>query len=423
MRVLFTSLRVTSHFLPLVPFVEACRRCGHEVAVAAPAELAERVEKTGAAFLPFDHPGDAGLGPIWARMRQASAVEGMQVVIGEIFAGACAKFALPGLLASMERWRPSIVVRESQEYAAIVAAEKFGIPHARVAITGRGAENQLLSIAAPAVDAHRVGLGLSLDPLGERIRNEATLTMFPASFEPPDSSPVLRFRAPRKDVAPLPDWWGSQAGPFVYATLGTVAGNMESRHSAYRVLVDALAGLPIRVLLTIGADVPLEALGEVPSTIHVERFVPQDEVVPHAAAVVCHGGSGTVIGTLAAGVPHGGGAPVCGSAVQRRARRGGGRGPRRATSPFGCGRSARPCPACSTKAPSGPPPAASRTRSPPCRRWMPRAWSSRRWRGPGRPPSRRPRARAIGVNPVAITRWSLSPPRRTKAAPLAAAPA
>ena len=40
-----------------------------------------------------------------------------------------------------------------------------------------------------------------------------------------------------------------------------------------------------------------------PANVHVERFVPQDDVLPHAQAVLCHGGSGTVLGALAAGVP------------------------------------------------------------------------------------------------------------------------
>jgi len=35
----------------------------------------------------------------------------------------------------------------------------------------------------------------------------------------------------------------------------------------------------------------------------VERFVPQAAVTPRVAAVVSHGGSGTVLATLAAGVP------------------------------------------------------------------------------------------------------------------------
>jgi UDP:flavonoid glycosyltransferase YjiC (YdhE family) len=37
--------------------------------------------------------------------------------------------------------------------------------------------------------------------------------------------------------------------------------------------------------------------------VHVARWVPQVDVMPHAAAIVCHGGSGTVGAGLAAGVP------------------------------------------------------------------------------------------------------------------------
>jgi UDP-N-acetylglucosamine:LPS N-acetylglucosamine transferase len=307
-RTLFTSLRTTSHFLPLVPFIEACRRRGHEVAVAAPRDLAERVAKTEAAFFPVGHPGDEGLRPIWARLRGVSEGEATRIVIGEIFAGVSAAAALPDLLAAIETWRPSVVVRESQEYAAVVAAEKLGVPHLRVAITARASDAELLAIAAPPVDGHGRGVGLSPDPSGERIRGETTFTLFPASLEGPivELSPARRFRPARKEPSPLPlaDWWGARpAAPLVYLTLGTVAGGMEAARSAYRVALDAVAGLPIRVLLTIGAELPVETLGDVPSNVHVERFVPQDDVFPHASAVFCHGGSGTVLGTLAAGVP------------------------------------------------------------------------------------------------------------------------
>jgi MGT family glycosyltransferase len=85
--------------------------------------------------------------------------------------------------------------------------------------------------------------------------------------------------------------------------MGTVEGGFEMLRSAYRTILDALVDLPARVLLTVGGDLALESLGEVPAHVHVERFVPQDEVLPHAAAVVCHGGSGTMLGAAAAGVP------------------------------------------------------------------------------------------------------------------------
>jgi hypothetical protein len=302
--VLFTSLREKSHFLPLVPFIGALQRRGHVVGVSAPADFAERVHALGAEFLPFGHPGEEGLGPIWARMRDATGDALMTLAVGELFAGACAGAAVPGLLEIVERWKPDVVLRESCEFAGLVAAEKLGVRHARIAIFGQKWEADIVSLAATPVDHHGRAVGLAPDPGGERIRNEVALTLFPQSFEAAQPVGALhRIRLPRKDAPPLPDWWGSPQGRFVYVTLGMVAGGVERARVAYRAAIDALAELEVRALLTVGTDLPLDALGELPPNVHVERFVPQDDVIPHAAAVVCHGGSGTVLGALAAGVP------------------------------------------------------------------------------------------------------------------------
>ena len=40
-----------------------------------------------------------------------------------------------------------------------------------------------------------------------------------------------------------------------------------------------------------------------PSNVRVETWVPQHDVLAHAEAVVCHGGSGSMIGALEAGRP------------------------------------------------------------------------------------------------------------------------
>src|SRR5204862_6738478 len=45
------------------------------------------------------------------------------------------------------------------------------------------------------------------------------------------------------------------------------------------------------------------ALGDIPANVHVEQWVPQRDVLARASALVCHGGSGTLRGGLAAGVP------------------------------------------------------------------------------------------------------------------------
>jgi MGT family glycosyltransferase len=70
--------------------------------------------------------------------------------------------------------------------------------------------------------------------------------------------------------------------------------------AAYRLALDAVAELPVRVLLTGARDLDL---GVVPPNVHVEAWVPQADVLAYASAVICHGGSGTTLGALAAGLP------------------------------------------------------------------------------------------------------------------------
>ena len=61
--------------------------------------------------------------------------------------------------------------------------------------------------------------------------------------------------------------------------------------------------LPLRLLVTVGRDRDPAELGPLPANVRVERWVPQADLMPHVAAMVCHGGSGTVTMGLAGGVP------------------------------------------------------------------------------------------------------------------------
>jgi MGT family glycosyltransferase len=133
--------------------------------------------------------------------------------------------------------------------------------------------------------------------------------MLPEAVELPTApiaQVVRRFRTelPRT-VSPLPDWWPGNDDPLVYLTFGSVtaAAHLPYFPGIYRAAIDALAPLPIRLLVTIGAARDLSELGPLPDNVQVEQWIPHDVVTPRADVVVCHGGYGSTFGTLAHGVP------------------------------------------------------------------------------------------------------------------------
>ena len=90
---------------------------------------------------------------------------------------------------------------------------------------------------------------------------------------------------------------------MIYLTFGTVAGGLGTARSAFRFAIDAVEGLDARILVTTGMGFDRRLLGEVPPNVVVESWVPQASVFPFASLVLCHGGSGTTYGALAAGLP------------------------------------------------------------------------------------------------------------------------
>jgi len=95
-------------------------------------------------------------------------------------------------------------------------------------------------------------------------------------------------------VAELP------ARPTVYQTLGKVNGG---RADVVAPFVHGLADAPVNLIVTVGLDGDPESLGPLPTNARVERYVPQTLLLPRCAAVIFHGGSGTMVSALAHGLP------------------------------------------------------------------------------------------------------------------------
>jgi UDP:flavonoid glycosyltransferase YjiC (YdhE family) len=308
MRVLMTTKAGAGHFGPLIPFARAFQRAGADVLVAAPREAAPMVRAEGLPLWAFDDPPAGERDAIFAEVRRMGAeVSTVRRVVGDIFARIDARAAFPGILAACRAWGPDVVVSEITEFAGPLAAEAAGVPSAAVGISQQGKEERAIPAIVGALDELRARFGLAPDPGAGRLLRRPYMTLLPAALEDPATParfPALRFRQARPAVRRYPLYGGpADDRPLVYLTFGSVAPTMDFFPGLYRAAIDALAGLPARLLVTVGRDRDPAALGPLPANVRVERWVAQADLMPHVAAMVCHGGSGTVTMGLAGGVP------------------------------------------------------------------------------------------------------------------------
>ncbi|GLZ43269.1 glycosyltransferase [Actinokineospora sp. NBRC 105648] len=299
MRVLVASTEGAGHVGPLVPVADAFARCGHEVLFFGPPRLAGRVGGHALRAGPESPPS----AEFRARLDNASPAEAAVLVGREYWGRLCTALMLPVLEDLCREWRPDLVLRETCEYPSAIAAERLGVRHAQVAISAAAVEETSLRIAEPALEPYSAGIV-------ERVRQAPYLTRFPPSLDPSPFPITIRFHegehaqpsrsatTDSEDGQPPPGGRGGGAGE-VYVTFGSVAGGLPIGRRVFGTAVAAVAGLP--ALITTGHGGP--DLGPLPPRVRVAAWVPQAEALAPAAVVVCHGGSGTVFGALAAGVP------------------------------------------------------------------------------------------------------------------------
>jgi MGT family glycosyltransferase len=171
----------------------------------------------------------------------------------------------------------------------------------------KGIESRLWHKGLPALNAARDAIGLG--PLGsvpEQLdRMDRVLVMTSRWFDfaaitggrLPEN---LRYVGPHLELGPVSTRpHDSDAGsPLVLVSASTIYQGQEGFLDR---VVTALGTLPVRALVTTGHAVTVA--GPVPANVEVVEWVPHSTVLPKAAAVITHGGHGTVMASLAHGVP------------------------------------------------------------------------------------------------------------------------
>src|SRR4051812_22269276 len=319
--------------------MRALVRAGHDVAALADPVLRPDVEDAGATWRSWteaphkeSYSPDEDLARDWEARTPLDAFRRFR---DGIAFGPAARYARD-TAAEIERRRPDAVVGSILMFGGQAAAEAAGVPQAVLMTTcfcvpGTGAAPYGSGWAPPRsgpgrvrqalmdrmavrlwgkgrdpLNAARAELGLApvAHPFDQMFHAERFLVLTSRAFDfPVPHLPAnVRYVGPRLED---PVWstggWSPPPGDAPLVLVGLSSTYM-AQEGTLRRIVDALGGLPVRAVVTLGPaldDVTIPA----PANVHVVRCAPHAEVLRHAAAAVGHGGHGTTIKALAAGVP------------------------------------------------------------------------------------------------------------------------
>ncbi|MFI8364938.1 nucleotide disphospho-sugar-binding domain-containing protein [Streptomyces sp. NPDC085612] len=298
MRILFTGPPSAGHLFPMIPTAQALRAAGHEVLFAS----AQPLNALRQAGFPVVEIGD---GRTLREMFEESLGDEVGYVAHDMTtdqildraARGFAQVARPtvaGLLDVAETWGADLLVLDSFQAAAPLVAAKLKIPSviqnfgptpglgmvARLAAHFTEVyEKYEVSGPAPATPLNIVPASLGGDPGGLRMR-----------YLPYNGGGIV----PVELLRPA-------GRPRVAVTLGTVLTEMDGVRAITR-LTEAAASVDAEFLLAVG-DADLAPLGTLPDNVRPLPWVPLAELLTASDALVHHGGSGTLLTALQAGLP------------------------------------------------------------------------------------------------------------------------
>jgi UDP:flavonoid glycosyltransferase YjiC (YdhE family) len=295
LNILFVTWNGTGNLPPELTLARHLARRGHDVRVLAHSSLRPRIEAATLRLLPHDRLPDlygrdgfsASPDPWWNDVF-FSPVSGDDVA------------------TALDREPADVVVVDCLLWGDAAASEAAGVP--------------------PVIFVHTLYGRFVGDLSGEGLRDRVgTLNRarsrwgLPPVAEPRqawDTSPCVLVASVRAldlpspaanvvHVGPLRDDEGAAMGHVPRGRPLVVISFSTSRFAPARLVqsvLDALAELPVQGLLTTGEHLDRAAL-TVPHNVAVERYVPHSMVMSQADLVITHGGHGTVMAALRAGVP------------------------------------------------------------------------------------------------------------------------
>lgn len=300
MRILFCTLPPYGHVLPLVPLAQAFVADGHDVTIATGGPLLGRLPVPTVEAYPARTLDDAEAIVKQRHPELADVPPQEKWRFGlELFADVEYETLRGGVEPLITSRRPDLVVYDVYSVGAGAAALAHDVPAVAFGVSPWSFFFELL---------HRTVKERNEIDWPHTVLADAYLDIFPPSTwamdsvtpDPPDRC-ALRPVAWSPPDARVPAWLtGERERPRVYVTLGTVV--FGATH-AIDAALGVLGARDVDVIVAVGPEGDPAALHSRNEHIRVERFVDQARVIPLVDAVVHHGGSGTALAALAAGLP------------------------------------------------------------------------------------------------------------------------
>lgn len=331
MRVLFTVSDWTSHYFPMVPLGWALQADGHEVRVLCPPRQAEPIRQAGLVPVPVLGELDMSFLSRFVNLRAARAGGWRYPGVPLLHPRTCAPLASPddvdfdelardiggqvgretargadAAVSFARRWRPDLVVHDRLSMDGVLAARAVGVPHVAHLWGSVGTHEAGPALHPVPVDRTGEFARFGLPPMSADLI-EHVIDPCPPSLSPPTLASRLPVRyvpynGPAVDSSPAPAVNPSGRPRICVMWSNSVTQIYGEASYAVPEIVKATEDLDAELVILAHPD-DREALRGLPPAVTVLENYPLRLLLPTCAALVHHGGAGTLMTALAAGVP------------------------------------------------------------------------------------------------------------------------
>ncbi|KAA2254325.1 DUF1205 domain-containing protein [Solihabitans fulvus] len=299
MRVLFATSPGLGHVFPTISLAHALRAAGHEVLFTT----AGGVEAARAGLHVVDTAPGVDIGELFRKYAADNDIsfDQMRAETGDGWKFAAGMFAVVSdvtadrTVDAAKQWRPDLVVHSPLQGAGALAASAIGVPaveHGLSMSELTGLDVALFEEMSATYERHGVS---KLPEVTEQI------AVGPPSMRDGDSGWQMRY-VPYNGGGVLPEWLlEPTARPRVAITLGTVVPLMGGVGSLRR-LIDIVGGLDADFVVALG-EADQSELGSLPDNVRATAWVPLGALLASCSAMIHHGGAGTTMTGIVAGVP------------------------------------------------------------------------------------------------------------------------